>query len=148
MRRDDATLLDLLKAARLALVFVGDATLQEFLDDPKTQSAVFHQLLLLGEGAKRLSVQFRDQHSQVPWKHIAGMRDKLIHEYDTPFRYGDICCDRVVCAFGKRYGQRTDVSAVGADRCVRRRGGPMCPPDPHSQPYGRTDVSARCIRMM
>ncbi|MBM4353895.1 MAG: DUF86 domain-containing protein [Deltaproteobacteria bacterium] len=83
MRRDDATLLDLLKAARLALQFKGDATRQEFLDDDKTQSAVLHQLLLLGEGAKRLSEQFRDKHPGMPWKHIAGMRDKLIHEYDT-----------------------------------------------------------------
>jgi len=55
MRRDDATLLDLLKAARLAMQFKGDAIRQEFLEDAKTQSAVLHQLLLLGEGAKRLS---------------------------------------------------------------------------------------------
>ena len=83
MRRDDATLLDLLNAARLALQFKGDATRQEFLDDAKTQSAVLHQLLLLGEGAKRLTEQFRDDHPEMPWKHMAGMRDKLIHEYNT-----------------------------------------------------------------
>jgi uncharacterized protein with HEPN domain len=83
MRNDDATLLDLLKAARLALAFRGDATQEEFEGDAKTQSAVLHQLLLLGEGTKRLSEQFRTEHPQIPWRHIAGMRDKLVHEYDT-----------------------------------------------------------------
>ena len=53
-----------------------------FLDDVKTQSAALHQLLLLGEGVKRLSAVFRDAHPEIPWKAIAGMRDQLIHEYD------------------------------------------------------------------
>jgi uncharacterized protein with HEPN domain len=39
-------------------------------------------LLVLGEGAKRLSTVFRDEHPDVPWKAIAGMRDRLLHGYD------------------------------------------------------------------
>jgi uncharacterized protein with HEPN domain len=49
----------------------------------KTQSAVLHQLLVLGEAVKRLSGDFRDAHPEVPWRLIAGMRDKLIHHYDS-----------------------------------------------------------------
>lgn len=53
-----------------------------FLGDVKTQSAVLHQLLILGEAAKRLSNDFRSSHPEVPWPLVAGMRDKLIHEYN------------------------------------------------------------------
>ena len=82
MSRDDAVVLDILKAARLAVAFRGDLDKVAFLSDAKTQSAIVHQLLVLGEAVKRLSDAFRVQHAQIPWKMIAGMRDKLIHEYD------------------------------------------------------------------
>jgi uncharacterized protein with HEPN domain len=83
MLRDDATLLDMLKAARLVVEFKEGMNKRNFLDDLKTQSAILHQLLILGEAAKRLSQEFRTQHQKIPWKQIAGMRDKLIHEYDN-----------------------------------------------------------------
>ena len=53
-----------------------------FLEDAKTQSAVLHQLLIVGEAVKRLSPEFRAAHPDVPWKLIAGTRDKLIHFYE------------------------------------------------------------------
>ena len=82
MLRDSATLLDMLKAARLAVEFRDGMNKKAFLDDPKTLSAVLHQLLVLGEAGKRLSQEFRAEHKEIPWKKIVGMRDKLIHEYD------------------------------------------------------------------
>jgi uncharacterized protein with HEPN domain len=83
MPRDDATLLDILRAARLAVVFTRDLDKPAFLHDLKTQSAVLHQLLVLGEAVKRLSEEFRTSHPAIPWRMIAGMRDQLIHAYDA-----------------------------------------------------------------
>ncbi len=82
MRADDATVLDILTAARLAIRFAEGIDLAGFLDDEKTQSAVIHQLLVMGEATKRLSQEFRSNRPQLPWKMMAGMRDKLVHEYD------------------------------------------------------------------
>lgn len=82
MSRDNAIILDILKAAKLAIEFLGNANQNEFNRDSKTQSAILHQLLLIGEAVKRLSEKFRDQYHSVPWKKIAGMRDVLIHQYD------------------------------------------------------------------
>jgi uncharacterized protein with HEPN domain len=80
--RVDAHLLDILRAARLAIEFKGSADKAEFLQDAKTQSAVLHQLLIVGEAVKRTSPEFRAAHPEVPWKLIAGTRDKLIHFYE------------------------------------------------------------------
>ncbi len=79
---DDATLLDIVRAARLALEFRGHSDKPTFMTDLKTQASVLHELLVLGEATKRLSTSFRDQHPDVPWRPIAGMRDRLLHGYD------------------------------------------------------------------
>ena len=83
MPRDDATLLDIVKAARLVVEFKGKLAKKAFLRDTKTQSAILHQLLVIGEAVKRLSEDFRAGHPEIPWLRIAGMRDKLIHAYDA-----------------------------------------------------------------
>lgn len=82
MSRDAATLLDMLAAARSAVAFVGDLGAPAFLADAKTQSAVLHQLLVLGEAAKRISESLRSAEPAILWREIAGMRDRLIHGYD------------------------------------------------------------------
>jgi uncharacterized protein with HEPN domain len=52
-----------------------------FFGDPKTQDAVVRNLEIVGEAAKRLSESVRALAPEVPWKAIAGMRDKLVHDY-------------------------------------------------------------------
>lgn len=73
----------MLRAARLAIEFVGTMTRDDFMRDLKTQSSVVHQLLVIGEACKRLSDRFQDQHEEIPWRQVAGMRDVLIHQYDS-----------------------------------------------------------------
>ena len=83
MQRDEVTLVDIAEAARLTLAFIQDATREAFMADLKTQSAVLHQITVMGEAVKRLSPEFRARHPAIPWTAIAGMRDHLIHAYDT-----------------------------------------------------------------
>jgi uncharacterized protein with HEPN domain len=45
------------------------------------QDAVIRQIEIIGEAVKRLSPQFRSSCPDIPWQDIAGMRDKLIHDY-------------------------------------------------------------------
>jgi uncharacterized protein with HEPN domain len=82
MSHDEVILLDIIHAVRLAVEFKQGMDKDEFLQDLKTQSAVLHQLMVMGEAVKRLSMAYRDQHPQIPWKLMAGMRDVLIHGYD------------------------------------------------------------------
>ncbi len=83
MDRDEATLLDIAKASELIQDFLGAMTQDAFLEDPKTQSSVLYQLLVIGEAVKRMSPSFRQRYDEIPWTLIAGMRDHLIHAYDT-----------------------------------------------------------------
>lgn len=52
-----------------------------FFADRKTQDAVVRNLEIIGEAVKRMSSTLKEAHSDVAWKPIAGMRDKLIHDY-------------------------------------------------------------------
>jgi uncharacterized protein with HEPN domain len=52
-----------------------------FMTDRKTQSAVVRQLEIIGEATKNLSVELTTREAEVPWRQIAGARDRLIHAY-------------------------------------------------------------------
>ena len=60
--------------------FVHGIDKEAFLKDQKTQSAVIMQLALIGELAKRISADTKSA-VDVPWKEIAGFRDRAIHDY-------------------------------------------------------------------
>jgi len=81
MQRDHAFLLDILNAAEAARRFSGNLTKKGFLDNPLVQSGVLHQIIIIGEVVKRLSSEFRQNHPKIPWKFIAGMRDRVTHDY-------------------------------------------------------------------
>jgi len=82
MQRDLGSVLDIVLACRDIEDFVRDFEPEDFLRDRKTRYAVIHQIQVIGEATKRLSTEFRDSHGSVPWKAMAGMRDRLIHAYD------------------------------------------------------------------
>ncbi len=55
--------------------------LDQFVADDKTIFAVVRALEIVGEAAKRIPQAVRDQHSEIPWREMAGMRNKLTHDY-------------------------------------------------------------------
>ena len=61
-----------------AYAAVGEAV---FLVDRMRQDAVIRKLEIVGEAVKRLSEETRAQRPDIPWKQIAGMRDRLTHDY-------------------------------------------------------------------
>jgi uncharacterized protein with HEPN domain len=81
MQRDKSLLEDMLHAAEQIELFKGRMDFDQFRTDTKTQSAVIHQFLLMGEITKRLSDDFKKAHTSIPWSAMARMRDKLIHHY-------------------------------------------------------------------
>lgn len=80
-RFDRDYLLDILEAARRAVTYCEGMTYAQFLDDTKTQDAVTRNLEIMGEAVKNLSGKTRARYPDVPWADIAGMRDRLIHDY-------------------------------------------------------------------
>ncbi|MEX2138434.1 MAG: DUF86 domain-containing protein [Pirellulales bacterium] len=72
---------DIIDAAQKARGFVENLTRDQFATDDKTQFAVVRALEIIGEAAKRIPMDIRTQHVNVPWRSMAGIRDKLIHDY-------------------------------------------------------------------
>jgi uncharacterized protein with HEPN domain len=83
MCRDEVTCDDIRRACVLIGEFVHGQDEACFQADAKTQSAVLHQLLIIGEAVRRLSTGFRERHPDIPWHAIAGMRNQIIHGYDS-----------------------------------------------------------------
>jgi len=82
MADDVATLLDILIACGRVERFLAGADEGTFLASEEKRWAVVSQLSIIGEAVRRLSTEFRDAHPAIPWRSIAGMRDRLIHGYD------------------------------------------------------------------
>ena len=71
-------------AASDARDFVDGMTKEEFLADKRTQQAVIMSLVILGEVVTKIMARytdFVDGHSEVPWRNIRGMRNRIAHGY-------------------------------------------------------------------
>lgn len=78
---DSAILQDIKEAVDRVLSYTKGVEYRSFLEDPKTQDAVIRNIEILGEATKLLSDKTKGMHPEIPWKSIAGARDKLIHDY-------------------------------------------------------------------
>jgi uncharacterized protein with HEPN domain len=82
MKRDDSVYMQhILDAISRIEDYIHDIRYKDFMDDHLTQDGVIRQIEIIGEATKRLSKEIRKKYSEIPWKDIAGMRDKLIHDY-------------------------------------------------------------------
>ncbi|MFH1387454.1 MAG: DUF86 domain-containing protein [bacterium] len=54
---------------------------KDFLQNTLVQDGIIRQIEIIGEATKNLSDATRNEYKNIPWKDIAGMRDKLIHDY-------------------------------------------------------------------
>lgn len=80
-RTDWEFLSDILEAIRRVQAYTAGMTFDAFLCDTKTQDAVIRNLEIIGEATRRLSDEVRKKYPTLPWKGMAGVRDRLIHHY-------------------------------------------------------------------
>jgi uncharacterized protein with HEPN domain len=80
-RTDIEYLADTKEAVLRINTYIQDLTFELFLEDKKTQDAVVRNLEIIGEAAKNISEELKSRFPQIPWKDLAGVRDKLIHHY-------------------------------------------------------------------
>jgi uncharacterized protein with HEPN domain len=74
---------DMLDAMDKAELAVAGVAYDRFATDFMINFVVIRALEIVGEATKRLPAAIRTQYPQVPWKDMAGMRDRIIHGYDN-----------------------------------------------------------------
>lgn len=74
---------DILDAMDKAEILIAGVAYEQFADDFRIHFAVVRALEIIGEATRRLPPSLRDQYPTIPWKGMAGMRDRIIHGYDT-----------------------------------------------------------------
>lgn len=79
--RDVVYLRHILESIERIERYLGDVDEEQFMANELVQDGVIRQLSIIGEAVKRLSDDVREMHPSIPWRDIAGMRDKLIHDY-------------------------------------------------------------------
>ena len=74
---------DILDAMEKADTLLEGVDYEQFESDFRINYAVVRALEIVGEATKRLPDDLRQKYSEIPWKGMAGMRDRIIHAYDT-----------------------------------------------------------------
>ena len=82
MKRDISIYVkDILENMERAETFVQGMDYEDFARDERTSFAVIRCIEIMGEAAKHIPEDIREKYPEIPWKDIAGMRDKVIHFY-------------------------------------------------------------------
>lgn len=82
MNRDQVYTMQILEAIDKIEVYTIDGK-DRFLESTMIQDAVIRNVEIIGEITKRISSEFRTYHHEVPWRQMAGIRDVLVHDYDS-----------------------------------------------------------------
>ena len=72
---------DIIETMTDAVKFTQNMEYEEFIKDKKSAYAATRALEIIGEAVKNIPSEVRENYPPIPWKEMAGMRDKLIHEY-------------------------------------------------------------------
>jgi hypothetical protein len=82
MPRDQESLIDIANAIQRILRYTQGIDRTQLETNDEKLSAILYQITIIGEATKRLSSTLRQQHPEIPWREMAGMRDIIVHEYD------------------------------------------------------------------
>ena|SRR5437764_2606490 len=80
-RSDLVPLGDMYDAALETRDLVRDVSKDVFLASRTLQLSIVHLLQIIGEAARRVSVEIKTTHADIPWQDIMGMRHKIVHDY-------------------------------------------------------------------
>jgi uncharacterized protein with HEPN domain len=82
MKRDDTVYLrHILDAISLIQEYTKGMSEHGFISNSMAHDAVVRQIEIIGEAARNVSDEFQEQHSDLPWDKMTGIRNKIIHEY-------------------------------------------------------------------
>lgn len=81
MKKDIFYIKDIKNSLEKIFKYTNDICFEDFIHDDKTRDAVERNFEIIGEAVKKLSEVLKNKHPKIPFKQIAGMRDKLIHDY-------------------------------------------------------------------
>lgn len=81
-KRDPALLIeDMVNAGRKIQRYIQGLNQEAFIKDEKTIDAVIRNLMVIGEAAQQMPEDERLRYTQVPWGQIAGLRNRIVHDY-------------------------------------------------------------------
>ena len=80
-RTAEVLLQDMQVALERIVHYTKNIGFEEFEKDTMRSDAVVRNLEIVGEAVKRLPEDFKESHREIPWHRIAGMRNRIVHDY-------------------------------------------------------------------
>jgi uncharacterized protein with HEPN domain len=112
-RRLEATLSQMIEAARKMRTFAEGMSYEDCVRDARTRSAVERRVEIISEAARRLPTDIQRRHSTIPWDDVKGIGNILRHSYDK-------IDDRIIWGVFKRHltSLETTLAAIADEQCV------------------------------